>query len=618
MQETVDVQRISQTGQREGFPLGAWRYDALFVIVSTLFVGGIYLLGRATSQANALPAISSLEDTLLLVGFVLLAALLLLFALRSRRQGYAWRRSLPRGYRLSLSGALLFLIGLAGTQLWSALAGSLTALETLVLPTTLLALIGALLLVGGPLQEAWLHFPVGAAPGWKALFPVILSLACIFSLCTFLTQFAHPWTRTATVTDAMPTTIYSDLYTMRADGTAQTRLTFNPQSNYFGPSWSPDGRKIAFSLGSGSGSFNLYTMNADGSNPMQLTHLDLTCYLQRWSPDGSKLVFIAQQGSDTTTAAIYTINADGSNLRKLTHEHAQEYGPIWSPDGQHIAFGSQRGGSWHVYLMNADGSNVHLLTAMSGNKPAWSPDGHFIVFTSDVSGHNDLYVMDADGSHARLLASYGDHAAWSPDGSRIAFESNRTGNQEIYVMNADGSGITNLSRNPGVDNILPEWSPDSREITYMTQRQAAQSDASLAQSLTIAAIIMQALLLVAFILLLVGRWSISFGAFTLLITLNGFLLSMLTNQYALLPAALVTGLVADILLWRLAPLREHPLRYVFFAVAVPVVWSGLYFLTLALTQEIAWSLPLWTGAIILAGLAGAGLSCLLSLTRSQV
>ena len=155
MQETVNIQPVDKTGKRDEFPVEGWRYDALFV-------GGIYLLGRATSQANALPALASPADVLLLVGFVLLAALLLVAALRSRRQGYAWRRSLPRGYRLSLSGALLFLIGLAGTQLWSALAGSPTALETLLLPTTLLALIGALLLVGGPLLAAWQRFPVGA------------------------------------------------------------------------------------------------------------------------------------------------------------------------------------------------------------------------------------------------------------------------------------------------------------------------------------------------------------------------------------------------------------------------------------------------------------------------
>jgi TolB protein len=419
------------------------------------------------------------------------------------------------------------------------------------------------------------------------------------------------------VTDTLPTSVYSDIFTMHADGTAQARLTLTPQSEYFGPSWSPDGRKIAFALGPGSKPTSLYLMNADGTNLIQLTHLSLTCYLQQWSPDGSKLVFIGQQGKDVNTAAVYGINADGSNARRLTHEDAREYGASWSPDGRHIAFGSLQGGVWHIFLMNADGSEVRRLTSMSGNKPTWSPDGRFIAFTSDVTGHDDLYVMNADGSHVHLLMAYGDHAAWSPDGQHIAFESNRTGNEEIYSMNSDGSGVTNLTRNPGVENQLPAWSPDSREITYMTQRQPFLLHGELMQSLGIASILIQAALLVGAILLLQQRWRLPFGAWTLVLFLNGLLLAVLAGQYVLLSAAFFTGLVADGLCWRLHPTARQPVRYALVAGAVPVVWSGLYFLTLSLTQGISWSLPLWTGTILLAGLVGLLLSSVLGLLQDR-
>ena len=587
------------------------RYDMLFAAVSALFVSGIHLVSRATTQSTTAPAITSPAYALLLAGFILLAALLLLLLLRNRQQGIPWQRCLPAGYGLALPGAVLVVVGVAGTQLWQVLDGSLSGLETLVLPTTLIALLGAMLLVSGPLQAAWQRFPAGTAPGWVSLFPALLALAWVFSLATFLTQFAHPWRQVATVTDEAPTGIYSDLYTMQADGTRQLRLTLDPQRGYFGPSWAPDGRSIAFSLGSGSGPFNLYLMHADGSQPTQLTHLTLNAYLQRWSPDGTKLAFIAQQGSDVSTAAIYTINADGSNMTRLTHEAAWEYGPAWSPDGRSIAFGTQQGGSWHVAIMNADGSNQHRLTTMSGNKPTWSPDGRFIVFTSDVSGHNDLYRMNADGSQVHLLAVDGDHAAWSPDGTHIAFESNRTGNLEIYVMNADGSGITNLTRNPGVDNQLPEWSPDSQTITYMAQRQAAQTDPALAQALGLAAIMLQAALLVVFLMLPVRRWRLPFGALTLILTLNGLLLSMIAGQYVLLPAVVVTGLIADLLLLRRDGSRAHPVRDALVPVGIPMVWAGFYFLMLAMTHGIVWAPPLWMGAIGLAGLVGGGLSLLL-------
>ena len=609
------VQSGTRAGGHAGLPAGELWYDRIVALLSTLLVTGIYLVGWATSHDQSTPGRLTLWYAVLLAGFVLLVAWFVLTWLGSRAQGSSWRRAWPRGYGLAVPGALLFVGGVLGTFLWQAVAGSLSALETLLLPTTILALLGAILLVSGPLCATWWRFPSGAAPGWAGLFPLVLSLTWVFSLGTFQTQFAHPWTQVTTVTDTRLATVYSDVYTMRADGTAQTRLTRSSQDTNFGPSWSPDGRKIAFAFRSGSAPSNIYVMNADGTDTVPLTHLSLGCYLQQWSPDGRKLVFLAQQGNDVNTAAVYVIDVDGSHLRRLTHEDAREYGAVWSPDGTRIAFGSLRGGSWHVNVMDADGSHVHVLT--SGNKPTWSPDGRRIVFTSDVSGHNDLYVMNADGSQVQLLTGYGDHAAWSPDGQHIAFESDRTGNQEIYLMNPDGSEITNLTRNPGVESQLPAWSPDSGQITYMAQRFPSQLDAVVPQSLGIASILIQAAALVGVILLLIRRWQVPFGTFTLMITLNGLLLSLLAEQYELLPAALFTGLFADVLAFRFTHAGERPVRSALLAASVPVVWSGLYFLTLVLTQGIGWSLPFWTGSILLAGLVGLALSFVLRLPRNN-
>jgi len=83
-----------------------------------------------------------------------------------------------------------------------------------------------------------------------------------------------------------------------------------------------------------------------------------------WSPDGKR---IASAGDDHTVQ-IWDA-ATGRHILTYRGHLARVYTVAWSPDGQRIAFGSQQGGTWHLYLMNADGSNMHLLTGMSGNKP---------------------------------------------------------------------------------------------------------------------------------------------------------------------------------------------------------------------------------------------------------
>ena len=261
----------------------------------------------------------------------------------------------------------------------------------------------------------------------------------------------------------------SEIYVMNPDGSDQRRLTVHEGIDNQ-PAWSPDGKRIAFSRGLGTG-IDVFVMNADGSEQTRVTHLTDTDVggglSPTWSPDGMRIAFQSFVQPD-----IYVINVDGTGLRNLTNHPARDFQPAWSPDGSRMAFLSNRDGRPEVYVMNADGTAPVRLTVNAQSSegtprwnpsPTWSPDGTKIAFASDRDGDQEIYVVNADGTGLTRLTfnpSQDGYPSWSPDGRQIVFYRRVLGHAQVFVMGADGGNVTRLTELSTVSfNAWPSWSP---------------------------------------------------------------------------------------------------------------------------------------------------------------
>jgi Tol biopolymer transport system component len=257
-----------------------------------------------------------------------------------------------------------------------------------------------------------------------------------------------------------------ELYSMNVDGSDVLRLTNTPpEEREFYPAVSPDGSRIAFVNRIGpEDDFNtayLYVMNADGTDAVELPVLD-GGFIDApvWSPDGSQIAFSGW--IDDNGYEIWVINADGSGLRNLTNTaDIGEFWPSWSPDGGRILFTGEANPQ-RLEIMNADGTGRAPFRdgAFWGS---WSPDGERIAFLP-LSDDEGLSVMEADGSNATPLAPADEGvdvmASWSPSGDRLAYIHIVDPDVDMWVINADGSGAVNLTENDVFDYMGPQaWGP---------------------------------------------------------------------------------------------------------------------------------------------------------------
>lgn len=196
------------------------------------------------------------------------------------------------------------------------------------------------------------------------------------------------------------------LFLRRTSGGNRRQLT-NARGTEDGyPDWSPDGNKVVFARRDHRATegadvdAEIYLLNLEEGSAHSLNVRGTS---PAFSPDGSRIAFV----SDLNGAQdLYVMNADGSNIVQVTDDASFDLWPTWSPDGERLAFASERDGNFDIYVVNLDGSNQERLTdhPAPDYAPAWSADGNSIAFDSNRGGVLSIYIMNADGSNLMPLA----------------------------------------------------------------------------------------------------------------------------------------------------------------------------------------------------------------------
>ena len=223
--------------------------------------------------------------------------------------------------------------------------------------------------------------------------------------------------------------------------------------------------KIAFTS-TRDGDSEIYVMNPDGSQQMNLTRHPSRDLAPAWSPTGEHIAFNSDRDG---IRDIYLMDADGKNVRKVFRSLAYREYPTWSPDGQRIAY--LHAEDWGIYVGTINGGREERVASANflGGSPAWSPDGSEIVFVATGPPGYLLKVVNIQTQKVRVLVPNNEarilrDPAWSPDGTRIAFQWHKKG---VYIINKNGRGMKRLIQSAS----RPAWSPLGDELIYGKDKQ---------------------------------------------------------------------------------------------------------------------------------------------------
>ena len=236
------------------------------------------------------------------------------------------------------------------------------------------------------------------------------------------------------------------------------------------------------------GNREVYMMNPDGSQQVNLTQHPATDLLAVWSPSGEQILFVSDR-QGTRVRDLYLMDPDGSNIRRVFKKKAKGWrsDPTWSPDGKHFAYSYTDWDRFEFGLYLGTFGEEDVDPIGNGGSPVWSPDGSEIAY--HISPHPQTSLLTFINVRTReteqpLLTKalrWQFQPSWSAAGDRLAISGNKhplpvilerelhdawKDKQTIYIVNRDSTGLRQLVEEAGPYAEYPALSPDGSEVVY--------------------------------------------------------------------------------------------------------------------------------------------------------
>jgi TolB protein len=251
-----------------------------------------------------------------------------------------------------------------------------------------------------------------------------------------------------------------ELRIVDSDGAATRAITTGKGA--LSPAWSPTGESVVFTVLGNTGT-QVQELDVRTGSTRRVSQIRAGLNITPVYQPGGNAILYAQGGGYGTDLVLAGL--DSSKPKKLTIGRGTDNtSPSYSPDGHQIAFISGKSGSPQVYIMDADGSNVQLLTPYKPGtrsyraSPDWSPDGRAIAYEQQ-NGNFQVWMIDLRDRVPKQLTSEGENEdpSWAPDGRHLVFTSSRSGEKQLWIMDTESGRARQLTHSKGAR--LAAWSP---------------------------------------------------------------------------------------------------------------------------------------------------------------